>query len=217
MSAAEPQTPTLPPVATLARFLAAVCRLRMAWMVEAELSGAASESPRFIRGYEGAPCDGALIVDEALARSLPKEATDKYFSFLQHTSKTEDVPPILLLDFKSFSYNAVFSTSKIQARNYNYHYAQAIIHVSLVQYNNCQAMVIGNIVDADYVALVPMEYVHMTQPKYREQWWLGHASPGQVQSNPLPAVLAPFVMTKQLLPLAFDNLVAHHRDSNIKL
>lgn len=194
----------------LRRHLRVSRRNTAAWRLEAELSSSfARDSSKFVRAFEGARCDAALITDSTVADSLPDHPSDKFFKLLSLAKDAKD-PILLPVEFKSFVHH-VF-TAKImtqRGRTTIAHGGQAVIQISHSQLESGGVLVVGNFVDPDYVAIVPISHIKdlLWQTPRTNYLYLGRISPNMTAFSPLPACLAPFVMHKKFVEAQLNNLL----------
>lgn len=189
-------------------------RIRCAFVCEANLAVISERNPRFVRAVEHSHLDGALVIDADLANSLPtSNETDKLFSLLEQKEGSRQ-KLLLPLDFKSFSWTLVSHGGRGMVKGR--------VYVQPEQTRHCHALVIGNLVDPEYVAVVPYSpYCNIKwvegQDERGRQWDLGEVVPTMTQFNPFPAALSPLVMHERHLSQFYDNLIARQLDPSVPL
>ena len=220
MSGSEPDDAPTATTKELSRFLSWSSRLTAAWATEADLATAAQASNYFVRAFENAPCDAAFMFKPETLSNLPSDPTDRLF-ILMNRYGTSDENILLPIDFKSFAYLAKAMVGS-KKKDYHYSYASAELSFQHPQFDLCNAFVIGNLSEPDWVAFVPAHYVRMVVTEYEKRqkstkWNLSKHNAALVQTSPLPPPLAPFTMPKAMLPLAIDNMVQNAQNDQTSL
>lgn len=200
---------------TYRNWLSRVIRARNSAMVEGDLDKLCQSLSSYVRGFDGSPCDAALLTDQEMADSLPTSSTAKLYELLERYGDSNQ--EILIgIDFKSLVYQTQHYRND---RGLVYRVAQASVSRSKSQREGCSVLVIGNLADPDFVAVVPMQpYVpeHKGRAKIDGVYWqIGATHPSMAQCNPLPAALAPFVMHKSMIAEHLQNLVDNFNDESI--
>lgn len=101
-----------------------------------------------------------------------------------------------------------------------YKHLRAALHLTPAQVQDCQALVVNSLDDTDWVAFVPRFYyslLGMKESGGSMKLALGTVPVAMARINPLPPVFAPFVMHKDNLAAAFDNMLANAQDRQVKL
>ncbi|KIY02418.1 uncharacterized protein Z520_02557 [Fonsecaea multimorphosa CBS 102226] len=194
-------------------------RLMAAHAVRADISTAAARSPLFVRGFENAPNDGALILPDSQLSTVPEDQTDRFFSLLTKY-KDSDANVLIPIDFKSFDYSIdvvqdAFSYGYRTMKNFR---GQVILTAQQVK--DCQALVISGMNDPDWVAFIPRYYYSKVAHAGRgegQRLFRSLVPVAMARFSPLPPLLAPFVMHKNNLPEAFENMVTHLQNPGIRL
>ena len=126
-------------------------------------------------------------------------------------------------DIKSFAYKFAY-----RSRNGSVLATQALgtISITRLQYESAQAIIMGRIAQPDWVAFIPMPYVRIgaidlgskrKKDAGTKELGFGLIPPSMQAFNPLPPLVAPFVMPRAMLPEAEDNFAACGRDPNVKM
>ena len=193
-------------------------RLAAAFGIEADMSVAAAQSSHFVRGFEGAPMDAALVLPEFQLSITPPDLTDRLFSLWdKYRASARSV--LIPIDIKSFAYHVGVLQDEFKYGTRISKYFSASIALTPTQVKDCQALIISPLGSQDWVAFVPQCYYSKIaiSTSSGDVLYLGTVPVAMGRINPLPPLLAPFVMHKDHLPQAFKNLIAHVKDPQVKL
>lgn len=202
------------------------CTLRIAAAagIEADIANVAASHPHFVRAFELAANDYALVVPEVMGPGMPPNPTDRFFKLWERDQAgvPGDDPQdgFVPIDAKSFCYTVAVLLEEYTYGTRTTKHLRALIHVTPRQVRDCQALIISSLDDGNWVAFVPRYYYQLasqTLPDGSKNVWLGSVPVAMARINPLPPILAPFVMHKKNLAEAFDNMLAHVQDGAVRL
>jgi hypothetical protein len=187
--------------------------------IEGDMATAGATHPQFVRAFEFAPNDFALVLPDFMDPTIPADPTDRLFTLWErHRTSQENM--IVPIDGKSFAYSV-----RVQRQKYDYgvrtkKYLLAHTALTQDQVKDCQALLISSLNGPDWVALVPRYYYEKLNVQVKagmSRLALGSVPVAMARVNPLPPVLAPFVMHKDNLGEAFDNMLANAQNPEVKL
>lgn len=174
---------------------------------------AATGSSHFIKAFELATCDGALLVKDIGSESLPDDPTDRFYTLIERFGNSSH-RVLVLLDFKSFRWSTKHRRPK---QGFDSDCSEAAIGLSLDQAKRCQALIITSAAEPDWVAFVPKPYFRimnqgkdLTRPKYIDY---NYTDSTLTTLNPFPPVLAHLVMRKTDLPRMLNDFAEKALDS----
>lgn len=193
-----------------------LARTTAAFQSEATAVVHASKSNKFVRSFEGAPCDGAVIVGQATSAQayIPTGSTDRHFIMMRRHAG-QSLQNAILLDFKSLQWRTKVTKSETELGGDRFNkMLQAKIELSKDQIKKCQVIVLSNYLEPEWVAVIPRPYLEETlrdpdSIKWRsQQLHLGVMASTMLQKVALPPSLIPFTMPNSKLGEALDNLAA---------
>ncbi|KAK5055139.1 hypothetical protein LTR84_012887 [Exophiala bonariae] len=191
-------------------------RFASAASIEGDISIAASATPHFIRAFEYAPMDAAILLPRSLPPDTTLSITDRLFS-LWARFRNNNGKILIPIDIKSFAWHVASQTHAGRTTKH----LKGLVYSGPEQVKHCQALIIATAADANWVAFVPRFYYKKMDTKATSRggqfFSIGNLNVSMAQFNPLPPILAPFVMPKHDLPKAIENMAEHFEDSQIKL
>lgn len=146
----------------------------------------------FLRGFESGINDGGLFVGPC---TLPGETTTDRFFALQHDH--EDKPVVVPFDIK------YGHPTNDQRGNVTWSFG-----ISPDQWDTAQAIIVGSFKEPDYVAMIPMHYIHQR---------FGHHRPGGIFDycrplwtlhplQPFPREMGPFMVPSARLAQTIEGM-----------
>ncbi|KAL8636811.1 MAG: hypothetical protein Q9226_009206, partial [Calogaya cf. arnoldii] len=156
-----------------------------------------AKHPNFLRGFESGSDDGGLFVGPG---NIPGEtSTDRTFA-LWHDY--EGKPVVVPIDVK-YSHPTYDSTGNVVWG----------FEVSSSQWDTAQAIILGSFVEPDYLAVIPMHYIHQRQQyqgairdrypaicdRYRPLWTLHPL-------QPFPREMGPFILPSARLNQSIEGM-----------
>lgn len=177
-----------------------------AWACEADAARASEESEVFVRAFAYTPHDAAVLVHQEDLSGLPNDPTDRFCTLIEQMGDSNR-RILVLLDLKSFGWGADYSAWAHTSVTYKAWSAKIIL--KLEQAKRCEALIITNMGDPDWVAFLPRAYFRLPnmlenlQSDVRMIYGRVHVSVAQM--SPLPPTLPHCVMRKADLPRMLDN------------
>ncbi|KAK5198017.1 hypothetical protein LTR92_002262 [Exophiala xenobiotica] len=197
------------------------CTLRLASAagIEADIANVGATHPHFVRAFELAPNDFALVLPNFTDPGMSDNPTSRFFVLWdRHRDSPESI--VIPIDGKSFCYTVVVQIEEYEYGSRTTKHLRAALHLTSAQVQDCQALVVCSLDDTDWVAFVPRFYynmIGMEEAGGSMKLSLGTVPVAMARINPLPPVFAPFVMHKDNLRDAFDNMLSHVQNRQVKL
>jgi hypothetical protein len=193
-------------------------RLTAAFGIEADVCTSAASSPIFARAFEGSQFDTALLLQEFIPDGLPDDPTDRFYTLWeQYQNSRRNI--LIPADIKSFAYAVRVVTDEFDWGWRTTKYLSAAIRITPAQYESCQVLIISPVADSEWIAFVPRFYFQklFKRDPTGHKVYLGTLPVAMARVNPMPPVLAPFVMRKTDANEASDNYLAHYNDHRVRL
>jgi hypothetical protein len=193
-------------------------RLYAALGIEVDISTAAARSQFYVRGFEFAAMDGALVLPEFLPPAIPPSLTDRLF-WLWTTYRHSNKKILIPVGVKSFAYHIAAVKEDCSHGWQLTKYFSGNVHLTKSQAEHSQALLISSAGDNNWVALLPRFYFGKTgvPSESGQNIFLGTLPVAMGRVNLLSPILAPFVMHKDNLPEAFENMIEHVKNPRVKL
>lgn len=200
---------------TNSRSMTNLFRCFTGFCAEADVTDSALNCDRFLRAYEAATFDCAVVMTGV--NLVPAtNSTDRLYRAIDQFEENDN-PVLGLLDVKSFQWKAMYETRadvNLPSKLHN-----AVIYLTEEQLDKCEALIVTSASDPDWVAFLPRGYFRRpVRDQRRRNLYGGCTHPTLGHMSPLPPAYAPFVMHRdQHLPEALQNLADRLADPTVEL
>lgn len=176
---------------------------RSAYLAEGDINMLAMDSKSWVRCFEKAPFDGAIVVGSNTMRSPPNSDSLARLMELDADSNGKNPKIVLPGDMKCFDYYLWVRTTP-NGRHVFVAEAKAVL--TLEQAKGAQFLIMTSTKRSGFIALVPRPYFSLRQGKQYRTFGYPRVSRSIISSLRLPPETAPFNMPESMLETALDEL-----------